>query len=375
MGRVKAKKIIVFFLVTIIMLSTNIMSLAVISQEPVTHNLGVCSITSPAGFGSEIYGENEYVLFYQFEDKANNIPYVDATYIWKSHNGDYLSIDEEGLNEYAKRYPYGQLTEKKIIEVNGYKGFKVRYEADVISQTGEVKETYYREEYEFITDHYIVHLTIWSTQDGYLDTKQKEEIVQSIKIYDTTNIYTTGLPFSDVKTSMWYYPVVKYCYQNHLIEGTTDTTFAPNENLSRAMLVTILWRMASTPSAKTSNAFPDVKEGLWYTNAIKWATGEKIVSGYDNGKFGPSDSITREQLAVILRNYANYKKKNTNSNTSLNQYQDGTEVSSWAKSAVQWAVGKKIVSGKNNGTNLDPKGTATRAEAAAMINNYVVNVK
>ena len=186
---------------------------------------------------------------------------------------------------------------------------------------------------------------------------------------------SVNLPFTDVPKQQWYYNTVSYCYSHGIITGTTDTTFSPNENLSRAMLVTILWRMAGTPSAKTSNAFPDVKEGIWYTNAIKWATGEKIVSGYDNGKFGPNDNVTREQLAVMLRNYANYKKKNTNSNTSLSKYSDNAKVSSWAKSAMQWAVGKKIVSGKNNGTSLDPKGNATRAEAAAMVNNYIVNVK
>ncbi len=184
-----------------------------------------------------------------------------------------------------------------------------------------------------------------------------------------------GIPFKDVAEEDWFFQVVKYNYENGIITGTTATTFSPNENLSRGMLATILWRMEGAKKANGGKDFPDVKENIWYTEAIKWITSQKIMSGYDNGKFGPSDSITREQLAVTLRNYANYKKKNTNSTTSLSKYKDSTKVSSWAKTAMQWAVGKKIISGKDNGTMLDPKGTATRAEAAAMINNYLVNVK
>ena len=191
----------------------------------------------------------------------------------------------------------------------------------------------------------------------------------------TITVKMTELPFRDVDVDDWFYNVVKYNYQKELITGTTDTTFSPNDKLSRSMLATIIWRMEGAKKVSSGKSFPDVKEGIWYTNAIKWITSQKIMSGYDNGKFGPNDSITREQLAVTLRNYANYKKKNTNSTTSLNKYKYSTKVSSWAKTAMQWAVGKKIVSGKDNGTMLDPKGTATRAEAAAMINNYLVNVK
>ena len=191
----------------------------------------------------------------------------------------------------------------------------------------------------------------------------------------TITVKMTELPFRDVDVDDWFYNVVKYNYQKELITGTTGTTFSPNDKLSRSMLATIIWRMEGAKKVSNGKNFPDVKQGIWYTNAIKWITSQKIMSGYDNGKFGPNDSITREQLAVTLRNYANYKKKNTNSTTSLSKYKDSTKVSSWAKTAMQWAVGKKIVSGKNNGTTLDPKGTATRAEAAAMINNYLVNVK
>ena len=304
-------------------------------------------------------------------EKNNDVAMIIEVSDYNEFSG--ISMTAEFLSymvTYLQNY-YGSdiyVISQKLIEKNGCPGMQVQFQ---LKNTGRY---YYSELLYLQTDHYLYSFTFVAVEKSYLDSTEKNNIINSFKTTDTVN-KSNGIPFIDVSDSMWYYNSVKYCYQNEIIAGTSDNTFEPNTNISRAMLVTILWRMAGTPSSKVENNFPDVKEGLWYTNAIKWATGEKIVSGYDNGKFGPNDSITREQLAVMLRNYANYKKKNTNSNTNLNQYQDATKVSSWAKSAMQWAVGKKIISGKNNGTSLDPKGTATRAEAAGMINNYLVNVK
>lgn len=175
--------------------------------------------------------------------------------------------------------------------------------------------------------------------------------------------------FSDVKTSDWYYDSVKYAFATGMIYGNTDTTFNPKGNLTRGMLVTILHRMEGFPAGNGKN-FSDVKQGQYYYNAVRWAAGAKVVNGYENGKFGPNDNITREQLAAILMNYAQYKGKNVSARADLNKFADNKKISSYFRNSVSWAVANKIISGKDNGKNIDPKGTATRAEVAAMLSNY-----
>ena len=146
------------------------------------------------------------------------------------------------------------------------------------------------------------------------------------------------------------------------------------------MLVTILHRMEGKPEPKTQNKFKDVYKALYYYEAVVWATEKGIVHGYGNGStFGPDDAITREDLAVILRNYAQYKGKNVNVATDLGaNFSDGTKVSTHAKTAMQWAVGKGVITGNDTTSGkktLTPQGTATRAEAASMIYKYCTKVK
>lgn len=183
------------------------------------------------------------------------------------------------------------------------------------------------------------------------------------------------IPFYDIDSSDWFYNSVKYTYENGIISGVNTTLFDPYSNLSRGMLATILWRMDGAPTTSNGKSFPDVSSSDYFYNAIKWATSKGIVNGYVNGKFGPNDNITREQLAVMLRNYALYKGKPVSSDVSLSHFKDAKKVSDYAKSAMSWAVENKIISGKSNGTLLDPVGTATRSETAAMICNYCYNLK
>ena len=152
--------------------------------------------------------------------------------------------------------------------------------------------------------------------------------------------------------------------------GTTDTTFSPNNNLTRGNLVTLLYRMEGYPKVDGEVSFPDVKASDYFYEAVKWAEKTGIVHGYETGKFGPNNNISREQLATILFNYAKYKKKDTSARTDLNKFTDNNKISSYAREAVSWAVAKGVMSGKNEGTRVDPQGRATRAEAAAMIQNY-----
>ena len=194
----------------------------------------------------------------------------------------------------------------------------------------------------------------------------------TVKISDaeaTVKIHV-DLPFTDVSRSNWYYNSVEYCYKNGIIYGTTNTTFSPNTNVTRGNLVTILWRMEGSPKLSGSLSFPDVKQSDYFYEAVKWAEKSGVVHGYENGQFGPNNNISREQLATILNNYAKYKKKDTKAQADLSKFVDNSNVSSYAREAVSWSVAKNVMSGKVNGTKIDPQGRATRAEAAAMIQNY-----
>ena len=128
--------------------------------------------------------------------------------------------------------------------------------------------------------------------------------------------------------------------------------------------------MEGSPKISGEQKFSDVKQDAYYYEAIKWAEKNKVVNGYDDGKFRPNNNITREQLATILKNYADYNKKDTSKRADLNKFIDNKGISSYAKDGVSWAVATKVMSGKENGTRVDPSGNASRAEAAAMIANY-----
>ena len=184
----------------------------------------------------------------------------------------------------------------------------------------------------------------------------------------------TSLPFTDVKTGDWFYEAVKYAYDQKLMDGTSSTTFAPLMTTNRAMVVTILWRQAGSPVVNYAMNFDDVESGVWYTEAVRWAASENIVKGYSDTAFAPNDTVTREQLAVILYRYAQYKGYDVTAKGALTGFSDGAKTSSWATEAMEWAVGSKLLSGKG-GNVLDPTGTATRAEVAQIFMNFVQNLK
>ena len=177
--------------------------------------------------------------------------------------------------------------------------------------------------------------------------------------------------FSDVKTSDWYHSAVDFNYKNKMILGTNENTFSPNENLTRAMLVTILHRIEGYPYVAGTSKFKDVQDtSAYYYVAVKWATKNNIVSGYDNGNFGPNDPITREQLAVILNKYCSYKGKYKAVSADFTKFKDTDKISEWAKWGMNWAVGSGVITGNDKEKTLNPQGTATRAEAASMLYKY-----
>ena len=179
-----------------------------------------------------------------------------------------------------------------------------------------------------------------------------------------------GLPFTDVTSGDWFYDAVAYVYDKGMMEGTTDTTFAPAMNLTRSMIAQVLYNLEERPEAPGAAGFPDVAAGAWYADAVNWAAARGIVKGYDTGAFGPEDSVTREQLAAILYRYAQAKGYDTTrGGMAVREFSDSASISDWAQEAMAWAVNAQVLSGKGNGV-LDPQGTATRAEVAQMLMNF-----
>ncbi len=180
----------------------------------------------------------------------------------------------------------------------------------------------------------------------------------------------TEADFSDVSSSDWFYDAVNYVFSKGIMVGVTENSFAPNSSLTRAMIVQMLYSLEGSPEVTGTAPFTDVAIGQWYTNAITWAASNNIVSGMGDGTFAPNNNITREQLAMILYNYAQLKGNAVTASGNLAAFTDGNEVSDWAETAVRWAVGEGLMSGKGNGV-LDPTETTTRAEAASMFMRFM----
>ena len=179
-----------------------------------------------------------------------------------------------------------------------------------------------------------------------------------------------GLPFADVSGSDWFYNDVRYVYEKGIMDGTGIDRFSPNAPLTRAMIVTILYRMAGSPSVSGSSDFTDVAAGKWFAKAVAWAAANGIVNGYGSGLFGPNDPVTREQLAAILYRYAVYGGMTAVTlEENLGGFADTAQLSAYAIQAMNWAVGQGLING--SGSNLVPKAQATRAQVAAIIHRYL----
>ncbi|MCR4963952.1 MAG: S-layer homology domain-containing protein [Firmicutes bacterium] len=179
-----------------------------------------------------------------------------------------------------------------------------------------------------------------------------------------------SLRFTDVDTNAWYHEYIDYVVEKGLMQGVTADRFAPNAATTRAMIVTMLYRLEGSPAAGSVNPFKDVANGSWYANAVIWANANGIVEGYGNGKFGPTDNITREQMAAILYRYARYKGYDVSKQANLSGYTDAAKVSSWALPAMQWANAENLITGRT-ATTLAPGGNATRAEVAAILQRFI----
>ena len=185
--------------------------------------------------------------------------------------------------------------------------------------------------------------------------------------------FTNGtLPFTDVLESDWFYDDVAFAYENGLFAGTSDTTFSPNASMTRAMLVTVLYRLEGQPAVNGRSGFSDVQYNGYYEDAVTWAADNGIVNGTSITTFSPNANVTREQMAAILYRYAQYKKYNTAASSGLNGFTDHASVSGYAAASLEWAVAEKLVNGSAG--KLMPTGNATRAQVAAILHRFVENV-
>ena len=175
--------------------------------------------------------------------------------------------------------------------------------------------------------------------------------------------------FADASAEAWYHDGVHYCLERGLMGGVTATAFEPDAPATRGMLVSVLYRLENSPKTEGENPFLDVKEGAWYADAVKWAAAGKIAAGYGDNRFGPEDFITREQLAAVFMNYARAKGLDVSGRGEVSRFSDSGETSAYARDAVSWAVSAGLLKGMGEG-RLDPKGGATRAEAADVLERF-----
>lgn len=215
-----------------------------------------------------------------------------------------------------------------------------------------------------------------ATFEGWYADKGLTKKITSVKLDANTTVYAkwtaapvSGLPFGDVKTADWFYNDVKYVYEKGMMAGTAADVFAPNATTTRAMIVTILYRLEGSPAVTGTSSFVDVPAGQWYTDAVNWAAANQIVKGTSATTFAPNASITREQMAAILYRYAQYKGYDVTKKADLSGYSDNSQVSAYAKDALAWANAAKLINGVTN-TTLAPQGNATRAQVSAILHRF-----
>lgn len=225
---------------------------------------------------------------------------------------------------------------------------------------------------------------VWFYTDDYSNDYGSESWDDDSSSSGTTTTPTTpttpanpvpdkAMSFTDVKSNDWYYSSVRYAYDNGLFSGVSHDSFGPGDSMDRSMLATVLYSLDGKPAAGKSG-FADVAEGAWYADAVAWAAEHGIVSGVGGGAFTPGGTITREQLAVMLYRYAQYKGYDVSKTADLSGYADQDKLSDWAAQAVQWACGSGLMNGRS-AAQLAPEGTLTRAEAATMLKAFCENVK
>ena len=245
-----------------------------------------------------------------------------------------------------------------------YLTFETRGGSEIDSLRVKLGETVSLDEY--LSERAGFDFAGWYSDDSFA------ERVDELYMNGSKTVYAAWEPFDDAGRGDWFYDSVVYVYENGLMDGVSDTLFDPDGAVTRAQFVTMLWRLDGEPSVNYALPFTDVSGGEWYAEAVRWAAGEGIVNGVSETEFAPNAAVTREQLAAILHRYAQHKGYDVSIGESTNilSYSDFASISEYAISAIQWACGEGIITGVTEST-LEPRGTATRAQSAAMLMRFL----
>ena len=245
-----------------------------------------------------------------------------------------------------------------------YLTFETRGGSEIDSLRVKLGETVSLDEY--LSERAGFDFAGWYSDDSFA------ERVGELYMNGSKTVYAAWEPFDDAGRGDWFYDSVVYVYENGLMDGVSDTLFDPDGTFTRAQLVTMLWRLDGEPSVNYALPFTDVSGGEWYAEAVRWAAGEGIVNGVSDTEFAPNAAVTREQLAAILHRYAQHKGYDVSIGESTNilSYSDFASISEYAISAMQWVCGEGIITGVTEST-LEPRGTATRAQSAAILMRFL----
>lgn len=234
-------------------------------------------------------------------------------------------------------------------------------------------DTGYEVDEVIVTDRNGDEVEVTANRNGTYTFKQPRGRVTIEVTFVRTGGTAGAAPFLDVAEDAWYADAVAYVYDNGLMSGTSTTLFSPNATTTRGMIVTMLYRLEGEPRISSGSAFDDVDAGMYYADAVAWASQNDIVTGYDEATFGPNNAITREQMAAILYRYAQYKGYRTTAGVDLSGYVDADSVSSYALASLQWANAAGLVTGTSSNT-LTPDGSATRAQVATIFMRFMEDV-
>lgn len=239
---------------------------------------------------------------------------------------------------------------------------------------GWFKDETLKDEYVFtsrVTTNFTLYAK-WSEDESYVTDEPEDSSKDDDRCEGTKDDGCPSLAFEDLDVGAWYHLDADYVIENGLFNGTTEKTFTPNGNMTRAMLVTVLYRAEGEPATNRSIPFSDVDMGMYYANAVSWAKQNGVITGVSENEFAPEDNITREQIAAIMHRYAQYKGYDVSigENTNILSYADCEEISEYAISSMQYAVGCGLIKGRSAST-LNPKDFATRVELAAIIHRFI----